>query len=678
MDDFWNPPARTEKEWNSLPPLIAKGQDRAQRIAEIVEAWCTPADPPVLLTILVPERARLVLDNVDFVDANFSPPQAIDLGSLLREVELRLSAQTGSKLAMARRDLHIVLRACRIQWCNAKAVSIRPQLIAIGTRFEEHSSFEDARFECSADFTNAIFGTGVSFCSARFHQGASFIKAQFGVGISFSESVFDGIVLFFNAAIDNNAHFEYAYFSRGISFKETTFGNNTSFNGAIFGESAFFPLAKFGEDTCFDFSSFAGKAGFAGTTFGAKASFQGVTFSPFVGFDDARFGPAGGLDGVVVRSVNLPASTRGDRFAARCDAPRRWFVVNTSWNFVRAAGESAILNRVSMLALIIVPLVAGAWPAVRALVHGYALGLGEAQGAYESARAGLLLEASRVSAGTPVSPAVDVPAIVNRLDEQVSGIAAQLHEAATGPVSLSISWGLLFFGALFVVLGRTVYGWGAPECVRARGRDQTMMADTETFRAAKDQRRDLIVRAIERLQRAAFELPEVRHPSFISRHNRAMWVPLSTEQLDAHKEHFEQYDKDRSLAESTPGGDDALRPAPAHTPEELEAILIEEGAGAEYDVQARRSPVRMNIATFLYAAGLYCIAWLITHQATGIVKQIRGGEYWPDYWGEVGMVLAAAWIVGSIILALPWSVRKTRGSIKVAAARRTRSKRKPR
>lgn len=676
MSDFWNPPERTEEEWNTLPPLVAKGQDRSQRIAEIVEAWCTPADPPVLQRSMAPVRARLVLDSVDFVDANSSPPEPIDLGAILREVELRLRMQAGSNPAIQRRNLYIILRSCRIRWCNAQRLSIRPQWIAVGTRFEEGVSFEDTLFESLADFRGVILDNLVSFQSTKFPNGAVFVRARIGPGSSFSRSVFGLLANFTAATLGNNVEFERTSFADIAIFNEARFGDQSSFRDAIFGTSASFVLASFRDGTCFDFASFADKAAFTGATFGAKASFQGVTFTPFVSFDNARFGPAGGLDGVVVRSIKPVASAWGDRFAAWCDAPRRWFVVNTSWNFVRTAGESAILNRVSMLALIIVPLVAGAWPAVRAVVHGYALGLGEAQGAYESARANLLLEASRMTARLPVSPAADVPAIVGRLDEQVSSIAAHLQEAATGPVSLSISWGLLFFGALAVVLGRTVYGWAAPEYVRARGRNDTILADAETFRAAKDQRRDLILRAITRLQQAAFELPEVRHPCFVSRHGRAVLVPANMEQFDQLKTEFEQHLENREIAESDPSLEDSLRPPPAHTPEEIEILLIEEGAGAEYDVLARRSSVRMNIATFLYAAGLYCIAWLITHQATGIVKQIWGGEYWPDYWGHVGIVLAGVWIVWSIILALPWGVKRTAQTLEQAIARRARKKRR--
>lgn len=520
--------------------------------------------------------------------------------------------------------------------CNAQLAKIRPQLTVIGCHVD------------SCSFVSATFGENTSFDFTTFGNNAHFHSATFGNFASFRSATFGHDALFFSTTFGYGTTFHSASFGVRARFESTKFGGQACFDFAIFGDWSRFESATFDSYASFDGAAFGDDAQFSETTFGDKAGFDDVTFHPSADFLNARFGPGGGIGGIVVASVH-----HGKKAPARllADRPRRWLAVHISWNTIRAAGESAILSRVSMLALVIVPIVAGCWPAVRALVHGYALGLGESKGAYESARAALLLEAAK----NPASQ-LEVTGIVERLDTQVTAITAQMNTLYTSEVALPISWSLLFFGALAVTLARTVYGWGAPPEVRERSRDEAMAAEASEFREKKDQKRDLLLRAITRLQRAAEVLPEVRHPSFVKRHGAAVWVPKSMEEVDTLEKTHKADAETRTNAE---GFEDAealskLRPPMANTPEAMEIILIEEGAAAEYDLKSHKAPVRMHLAGFLYAVGAYCIAWLIVHQSTAILKQTRGGAYLPDYWAETGLVLACGWIGGLGLVMLPW------------------------
>jgi len=749
MEEFEAPLKRTEAEWDALPPLVAKGQDRAARLADVVRAWSTPS-PAVGPTN--PEghakAGGFTLDGIDLVDANSEPPTPIDLGELLLAVEQTLRENGEPEDFQERLDVFVVLRSCRVRECKAGGVKIRPRWTAISCRFDApadftssifgfgasfesgnfhggakfgsatfgdyagfssatfgdkvefkfaafgtHAQFTSAKMGHEADFTCATFGESAKFSTATFGDNARFVGAvfrnksalgafagaqfdsvSFGKQAYFSSATFGEGANFTSAAFGDEAHFGNATFGPNTNFTFATFGDNayficsfgrmTDFSAANFGRWASFSLARFNDFGLFMHTRFGEWAQFKSATFGIHASFYAAMFGPHANFRDARFGPGGGPGGISVASVHYHAPKRKrsrtwqERVRVRAipvalERARRWVFVRGSWNFVRAAGESAILNRVSMLALVIVPFVAGAWPAVRSLVNGYAFGLGGAKGVYESARSGLLLDASRVPG------AESVPNIVAKLDARVDGIAHDLQQAAEGTVPLPLSWGLLFFGALAVTLGRTVYGWGAPEEVRLRGREAAMAAGAAEFREKKDQRRDLILRAITRLQEAAKQLPEIRHPTFVSRHGAAVWVPQSMEEFDEFENTHAKDLESRKSAAGDPEKLKSLRPPLAHTPGEMEILLIEEGEAAQYDLKARESQVPMHIATFLYGTGLYSILWLITHQASSILRQTGSWtHFWPDHWWDVGWRLAVAWVGLTIVMIVLWLVAR--------------------
>jgi hypothetical protein len=690
--ELWTPPKRTDAEWDALPPLIKPGEDAAARLDEIVTAWCTPslADGGAGAALRT-AAGGLVLDGVDLVDASTTPPTVIDLGDLLRRVEDRLRQSGEPEEVRPRPDLHIALRGCRVRVCQAATARVRPRWTAAGCLFGKNVGFQAAAFASTARFDSSAFlgaadFQGVTFLhtarfdlvtfagaaffgGARFEQFASFDLTVFSSSTDFEAAAFGLFASFKSAVFEGTPSFRSVVFHGSADFASVAFANFTSFAGTEIGKRCSFAQAMFGDDAEFNSAAFGDSVTFRGTAFGKGASLRDVRVCREADFEAVRFGPGGGLGGVVVASQHpgrvLDAMSKVARVKALPDLIRRWFIVRSSWNAVRDAGESEIIGRASATALIIVPIVAGCWPAVRAMVHAYALGLGEARGAYEAARAALLLAATEhAGPGGAAAPPAGIEPIVRRLDEQVGAVTQQMSALTAAGVDLPVGWALGFFAALAITLARTVYGWGAPALIRAGDRDQTAAAAADKFRESKDQHRDLLVQAITRLQEAARELPEVRHPNLVRRHGAAVWVPSSLEQYDRFVAEWEEYKRERASA-----GDDAddlakLRPPPTTTVEEMQIILVEEGATAEYDLKARVAPIRMHITALLYAVGFYLVAWLVVLQATAILKQTRGGRYWPDYWGEAGLVLIAVWAVMTAIIAGPWAARGLIGLIK--------------
>lgn len=130
-----------------------------------------------------------------------------------------------------------------------------------------------------------------------------------------------------------------------------------------FGGGASFVSATFGDWARFDSTTFGDVASFESATFGDRASFDSTTFGDGLSFLNTRFGAYAGIARAHVR----PPLRRESWF------DRRWlerrFLQRFDWQHVRSVGELAILTRVSYFALILVPIVAGVWPALRSAAN---------------------------------------------------------------------------------------------------------------------------------------------------------------------------------------------------------------------------------------------------------------------------------------------------------------------
>ncbi len=551
-------PEMTAEDYAALPPLVKKGEDREAKIEEIVTGWCTSKDECDWKDHI--EMGGFSLERVALVDENTDEP--IDLGELVRRVEKHLREQGAPQEFEEKENLHIILRGCRVDKCSCRGVNIRP-----------HWTCERVAFGHGASFSSATFGREASFHSSTFGGRARFASAKFG---------------------------------DEASFESATFGGRTSFRSATFGNRATFEFATFGEPATFEFA-----------TFGARARFASAMFGKYTSFLNTRFGAGGRMEAAGFgRPDRGPLGLRRmrERFS-------RWF----DWTKVRSLGRLQILTRVSYVALVLVPLLAGGWPAVRAAVNWVNDDVRAAAREFDAA-------ADRIE-----NLRTDLPSALTKLDDvlqktetQIRRVEDELGGRSLEERDLPLGWVLAFFAALFVTLGHLLYQLAVDERVRERSREAFVAARNDEFRQCSEgQRRDLLTRAFPWLRQIADALPGFRAFTLVSRHGHTVWIPPSLEVLNKVSETSQPPEAPASETEIEDPPEEAVeawRQEEAKrlikfTRGELELIVVDEGARAEYDVAARERMRWAVVAGVLYSYGVLVIAWLVMLQMERILLQ---------------------------------------------------------
>jgi hypothetical protein len=596
-EEFWNVPQLTDEEWASLPPLVPKGEDRAAAIDRTIAGWLESKGHDLSAADRV-AAGGFYLDRVALVDGNTGEP--IDLGELLSEVEGRLREAGEPEEFRSRPDLHVILRCCRIDACSCERLNVRPRFTALGSRFGDGASFESATFGGFANFDSATFGSGASFDSATFGSEATFDSATFGFGASF-----------------------------------------------------------------------------ASATFGGRFSLL-----------NARFGGGGGIEGARAKLKKLETAPEAGTLALSLWRLKSWFAEKRrdfDWTRVRKFGELQILTRVSYLALVAVPLLAGGWTVLAAFMHRTEAAIAEAAETFDVSAE--RLEAAVASLPDAPTPAAEDAATTATLAiagvrERVGRWSAAYRDQARRLEAFPLGLVLSFFAALFLALGHFVYQVSVSGKVKAEPREAFIARRNGEFRdASKGQRRDLLTRAFEPLGRVAELLPERRHPNLIARHGATVWVPSDLEELEkvikdsprpaepelpcspnaANDREANSTESEGAAApeagasteaerESPPPtrGDDRL---PKHSRAELDIIIIEEGARAEYDIAARESLARGWLSGALYLIGAYFVAWLIFGQSANILTAAKVWGFGPEKLGLVtAMNFFFGWIAGPLVL----------------------------
>ncbi len=155
-----------------------------------------------------------------------------------------------------------------------------------------------------------------------------------------------------------------------------------------------------------------------------------------------------------------------------------------NWGRIRWIGQLQILARASYVAILVVPILAGLWPAVRIAVNRYNQVAGQASEILDEAhrridgQLGRLASVSnKLSAGNSDS---DLAEPKRRLDSALISIGeaatdlrgrvdrfAQAYDPQTlESPRLPLVWVFAYLAALFVVLGHCFYQVGAPEPVK--------------------------------------------------------------------------------------------------------------------------------------------------------------------------------------------------------------------
>lgn len=642
--------SRTEQDWRALPALVPKGANKSDILESLVQGWAEPVSDFSLGGEDDDGPHGHVLSGVRFVDENFDPPKPILLEQLITKVEDRIQSQA-DKASGQRLYRSINLEGCDVGDFDGRVLKSTASICFRRCRFgnisfdsvDVQSSFEISSstiygFRCSGGtvYGDAFFDRNT--VAEHFLLNATAFKSN----LSMARSRVNGIVWFAGevggqvdvswAVFEEIVRIDNARFRGGVLAQHTVFSGHVSARDCRFGDNSNFMFVTVNVDVELQNSSFADNCVFEEVQVPADANVSQV-----------RFGRRSSLDGVCVASLQPPKS--GFR-RAMFDLSR--FLANLlNWQKVRSVGELYILNRASLAALVIVPIVAGAWPLVRGTVNIYNRRLD-------------LIEASisRVVEQKQHGIPFVLPSYAVFVDHELAVLRQQLGPLAVLSPDLSISWVLLFFGALTVSLGHFFYQVGCPKSIAKHTRDAFVAEAGRRYRESTPaQRPDLETRAIQILQDAAIRDPYSRHPQLVLRNNRVVWLPPSTDSLrefeKRYEEHQEELARIQAEAEGDPINAEPDPPGFMHSPEELKVILIDEAAASEYDMLADPRPVVAYVSATCYLIGLYCILWLITHQATSILMQ-NSPEYqpWPSYWRECGFALLVAWMLVGVLVAI--------------------------
>jgi len=155
-----------------------------------------------------------------------------------------------------------------------------------------------------------------------------------------------------------------------------------------------------------------------------------------------------------------------DKYAAEIDSviAKSEKRAGFGWNLVRVLGELQVLTKASYVTLIIVPLLAGMWPAVAVVVNRY-------NDSIKTATQKLEIASEKINFFTTDNPNLailnpDVKNITETLQNEIELLTENIRETSIENPYLPNVWVCAFLSALFAVLGHTVYQIGAPQIIR--------------------------------------------------------------------------------------------------------------------------------------------------------------------------------------------------------------------
>ncbi|MCC6969280.1 MAG: pentapeptide repeat-containing protein, partial [Phycisphaerales bacterium] len=502
----------------------------------------------------------------------------------------------------------------------------------------------------------------------------------------FDSAAFAGDAWFDSAAFAGDARCDSAAFAGDAWFRSAAFAGDARFDSAAFAGDAWFDSAAFAGDARFDSAAFAGGAWFDSAAFAGEFDAGGGTFAKPPRFHNAwfsehQFNVSSSFQSSTFYSDSADSASFGRSPPAR-GRRRLWWLLwargrchSLDWGLVRGVGELAILTRASMLALVLVPILAGLWPALRSAVQRY----------------------SDVHWKQGVAPRV-VDWVFGSFDPTPHVVSTPAQSFLNS--HMPGSFALLFFAALLVVMGRSIYQANVPQLVRERSRFDLIRDRLDEFRQAKDEERSRwLQEAISFIEEAGKDdrLAWFRHPSLVKHHGRTYWVPSRVEDFDAYKpeerdlaaEAKAQVDRrlNERLArvrelkgEATPGGpepspagattDDAPAPPPGSgaTPPSSppskpttagpaipratrESIAIRAGADAQYDRVARENISAAHLSLWCYTLAGSLVAWLVIEQAASVLIEVQfdGLAWWLLFLGVLACVGSLLWMWGRVV-----------------------------
>ncbi len=530
---------------------------------------------------------------------------------------------------------HLRIYAGEILDADCQSLDIRVTF-GLKTRFATDATFHETRFDGAASFNDTRFDGGASFSRTHFSGVATFYETHFARDAWFDQTHFAGETGFYGMHFAGDAWFRVSHFAGDAWFGETHFTGDAWFGETHFAGYTSFYETHFAGDAWFDGAHFAGPAQFDETHFAGEARFDGTRFAGEVSGDlrpwylrTSDFGEQARRD--VRRCQRARERYRRQKDATASKMPKtwrarlvaigdwsadlgkkleksrwakwlvrvpkallvtapsriwRWITRDFGWGTVRALGQLQILNRVSVVALIAVPVLA--------------------------ALTGALQEQFPKWPGLGTSPA------------------------------------LLFFAAVFVTLGLLAYQVWSAEDVRKYDEDEFIDRAHRRYPEEATDRDDGLRRSIEHLEAIAERRPD-RHANFVAHHGDTIWIPPRDEigwfedwtpPPDPPDPQDNEADDDRAGAgrdiasrETVESSEDRSGPDKAQQRgmvpgAERRRITIEEGAKAEYWLKSREGWPLAWVSFTLYLVGIVCLLDVLRRQAIN-VAETAGWTSWP-------------------------------------------------
>jgi hypothetical protein len=356
-----------------------------------------------------------------------------------------------------------------------------------------------------------------------------------------------------------------------------------------------------------------------------------------------------------------------------------------NWRLVRWLGELRLLTNVSYVMLVLVPLLAATWPAVRLAVNQYsraaesyartltvaATSLNQATtrllGAEKEARIG-----ARTNDGDRLIEA-QIAEAVREVDRVLRHLQSQSLEMAITAPTLPWSWAAGFFAAVFVVMAHTIYQSSAPSTVQAYRLEQFVSLRQEEY--SRHPTDDALRLANHYIDIAAHEniqwIPELKVRRFLRNIvETSIGVKRSEKQQTALRFRIREEVGNLSLVEKTllmnhieyleAGGPSDIKELSVdiqnrEVQEIVELIkgeakyalgsvdeqkrklmmdmsIITQGAAEEYAQQAKRRAVLVPVVAVLYLASAYIIFAILYRQ----MVSVAAAAGWESIWRLFG------------------------------------------
>lgn len=261
------------------------------------------------------------------------------------------------------------------------------------------------------------------------------------------------------------------------------------------------------------------------------------------------------------------------------------------WTKVRDLASLAVLTRVSFTTLVLVPLLAGCWPALRLLIKQYNQAVDDANEAFK--RASLDLS----------SASVPVDNIVGDLQARVKEIADHYSLESIPSADLPLVWVVAFFSALAAVIGQLVYQIRAPAEIRRLSLDEYVRQRVTAFQGTGTD------------AKLNYALENVSTHLGCSADELAKLVASKTDGLP----HLHVYDRRKPLRGREPNGSRIPGGDSSDNLQRKKLAVIEASERYEYDDMAKMHKYSALAATLLYYGAIAGALFIIYDQAISVL-----------------------------------------------------------